>query len=79
MNSPQIQKEHAIETYKSLVQISVEGMKLLALLNGGAVVALLAYLGNLSGKTLVMPDMRCSMAFFWPVWFFVGFVSLQVT
>jgi len=64
MSSPQIQKEHAIETYKSLVQISVEGIKLLALLNGDAAVALLAYLGNLAGKTSVMPDMRYSMAFF---------------
>jgi len=27
-------------------------------------VALLAYLGNLAGKTSVMPDMRYSMAFF---------------
>lgn len=64
MTSPQIQKEHAIETYKSLIQISVEGMKLLALLNGGAAVAILAYLGNLAGKSPVMPDMRCPMGFF---------------
>lgn len=64
MASPQIQKEHAVETYKSLVQVSVEGMKLLALLNGGAAVALLAYLGNLAGKSPTMPDMRCPMAFF---------------
>jgi hypothetical protein len=35
-----IRKEHALETYKSLIQVSVEGMKLLALLNGGAAVAL---------------------------------------
>lgn len=64
MNPPQIQNEHAGETYKSLIQISVEGMKLLALLNGGAAVALLAYLGNLAGKSPSMPDMRCPMGFF---------------
>lgn len=64
MSNPDIQKEHAIETYKSLIQISVEGMKLLALLNGGAAVALLAFLGNLVGKNNSMPDMRCPMAFF---------------
>ena len=61
---PDIRKEHAIETYKSLVQISVEGMKLLAILNGGAVVALLAYLGNVTAKTGASPDMRAPMAFF---------------
>jgi hypothetical protein len=59
-----IRKEHAIETYKSLIQVSVEGMKLLALLNGGAAVALLAYLGNVAGKSLPPPDMRLPMAFF---------------
>lgn len=39
---------------------------MLALLNGGAAVALLAYLGNLAGKPhpLPMPDMRYPMAFF---------------
>jgi hypothetical protein len=61
---PDIRKEHAIETYKSLVQISVEGMKLLALLNGGAAVALLAYLGNVTAKTGSPPDMRVPMVFF---------------
>lgn len=38
--------EHAIETYKSLISISTEAFKALQLLNGGAVVALLAYLGQ---------------------------------
>src|SRR5574341_572110 len=59
---PDIQKEHAIETFKSLIQISVEGLKLLALLNGGAAVALLAYLGNVAGKGLSPADMRLPMA-----------------
>lgn len=54
--------QHAIETYKSLVQISVAGLKLLALLNGGAAVALLAYLGNVAGKGVAAPDVRFSMA-----------------
>jgi hypothetical protein len=40
------QSEHAIETYKSLIQIAVEGLKILLLINGGAVVAILAYLGQ---------------------------------
>lgn len=62
--APDIRKEHALETYRSLIQISMEGMKLLALLNGGAAVALLAYLGNVSGRGAQTPDMRFPMAFF---------------
>ena len=44
------EEQHAIETYKSLISISTEGFKALQLLNGGAVVAMLAYLGQLSSK-----------------------------
>ena len=40
--------EHAIETYKSLISISTEAFKALQLLNGGAAVALLAYLGQVA-------------------------------
>jgi len=40
--------EHAIETYKSLISISTEGFKALQLLNGGAVLAVLAYLGQMA-------------------------------
>ena len=39
--------EHAVETFKSLISISTEAFKALQLLNGGAVVALLAYLGQM--------------------------------
>ena len=53
--------EHALETYKSLIQISLQSMKLLALLNGGAAVALLAYLGNIAGKGAASPNMRGPM------------------
>ena len=62
--TPNVDKEHQIETFKSLIQISVEGLKLLALLNGGAVVALLAYLGNLAGKPVSAPDIRIAMGCF---------------
>src|SRR5260370_16444275 len=57
-----ISKEHAVDTFKSLVQISLEGLKLLSLFNGGAAVALLAYLGNVAGKGLPVPNMRLPMA-----------------
>lgn len=44
---------HAQETYKSMLSISVEGMKALLLINGGAIVALLTFLGNAkAGKEL---------------------------
>jgi hypothetical protein len=53
-----IEDEHAIETFKSLILVSLQGLKLLALFNGGAAVALLAYLGNVAGKGLPVPSMR---------------------
>lgn len=53
-----------LETYKSLITLSVEGFKFSALANGGAAIALLAYLGNIAGKGAVLPDMRCPMAAF---------------
>jgi hypothetical protein len=37
---------HIKETYKGLITLSVELVKMLALVNGGAAIALLAYLGN---------------------------------
>lgn len=41
-------EQHAVETYKSLIAISTEGFRALQLLNGGAIVALLTYLGHLT-------------------------------
>jgi hypothetical protein len=52
------------ETYKSLIAISTEGFKFCALANGGAAVALLAYLGNIAGKGGATPQMRYPMAAF---------------
>src|SRR5712664_2429673 len=57
-----ISKEHAVETFKSLILVSLQGLKLLAIFNGGAAVALLAYLGNVAGKGLPVPNMRFPMA-----------------
>ena len=58
------ERDHWLETYKSLITISVEGFKFLALANGGAAVALLAYLGNVAGKGFQTPDMRLPMLAF---------------
>ncbi len=38
---------HNEETYKSLITISNNGLKFIFLINGGAVIALLTFLGNL--------------------------------
>lgn len=65
------QEQHWLETYKSLIKLSIEGFKFTALANGGAAVALLAYLGNLAGKNARMPDMRLPMGAF-----LAGLVSL---
>ena len=52
------------ETYKSLITLATEGFKFCALANGGAAVALLAYLGNIAAKGRAAPDMRSAMAAF---------------
>ena len=56
-----ISKEHAVETFKSLILVSLQGLKLLAIFNSGAAVALLAYLGNVAGKGMPVPNMRLPM------------------
>lgn len=51
---------HLTETYKALITLSVEALKMLALVNGGAAVAMLTYLGNLvshGSKGVVPPNM----------------------
>ena len=61
-NDPQ--HDDWLETYKSLITLSTEGFKFCAFANGGAAVAILAYLGNVVGKGFAPPDMSCPMAFF---------------
>ena len=41
---------HSLETYKSLMNIGLEALKVTFLLNGGAIVALLAFMGNVASK-----------------------------
>jgi hypothetical protein len=60
----QLAQQHWLETYKSLISLAIEGFKFSALANGGAAVALLAYLGNLAGKSTQVADMRAPMAAF---------------
>jgi hypothetical protein len=44
--------EHDSETYKSMISISVEAMKSLLLVNGGAVIAVLSYLGAINNPAV---------------------------
>ena len=62
--SDTVTNDHWLETYKSLINISIESFKFSALINGGAAVALIAYLGHIAGNDAAMPDMRCPMAAF---------------
>ncbi len=41
---------HLPETYKGLITLSVEALKMLMLINGGAAIAVLTYLGNLVAR-----------------------------
>jgi hypothetical protein len=56
--------DHRLETYKSMLSIAVEGFKVLLLINGGAVVAMLAYLGQPSHGTEVAQNAWLPLSFF---------------
>lgn len=56
---------HRQETYKTLVTLAVEAVKFCALANGGAVVALLAYLGNVHAKAPQMGAPNLTGAITW--------------
>ena len=67
-----LEKEHAIETYRSLISITLAGLKTLMLINGGAVVALLAYLGQSPQGPTLAPHVLWSLgAFVFGVFFCV--------
>ena len=66
--------EHWIETYKSLITLSVECFKFLALINGGAIVALLTYTGNISNKSNQIVDVSYPMH-----WFLVGLILCGIS
>ena len=56
--------EYWMETYRSMVSISMEALKFLVLINGGAAVAVLALLGNIYASGRPVPDMHCPMVLF---------------
>lgn len=70
--------DHRIETYKSLITLSIEGFKYSILVNGGAAVALLAYLGKVVGRAgSAAPDMRMPMGAFLVGLLFCGFAMVS--
>ena len=61
--------DHALETYKSLISFGTESLRALQLLNGGAIVALLAYLGQSSQSYQ-------TQSMLWPLAMFVSGLTL---
>lgn len=55
MSEPPAQQWHLTETYKGLIVLAVETLKMLALVNGGAAIAVLTYLGNLATRSSSAP------------------------
>jgi hypothetical protein len=51
----ELHQARLIETYKSLISISTEGFKYLALINGGGLVALLSFAGSMASRGYVLP------------------------
>jgi phosphate/sulfate permease len=55
---------HITETFKGLITLSTEVVKMLALVNGGAAVALLAYLGNVAHNPGHPPHLTHALMWF---------------
>jgi len=64
INTSQNSNWHQEETYRSLIQISLGGLRFAIFANGGAAVALLAFLGKESTAALSLGSVRNSMIFF---------------
>jgi hypothetical protein len=56
--------DHRLETYRSMIAIALEAMKCVVLLNGGAVVALLAFLGQVASRGQQVPNAAHPVGFF---------------
>lgn len=57
-------EEHALETYKSLIGFGTEALRAMQLLNGGAIVALLAYLGQVKPEAVIAKSIGFPLIFF---------------
>lgn len=63
MSDVEFDRQHKIETYKSMISISVEAFKYLALLNGGAAAGMLAAADKMV-KILPLCSLRFTLACF---------------
>lgn len=59
-----LSEDHAIETYKSMIEIGRDGLRALQWVNGGAVVALLAYLGQVDNRAVAAAALSPALACF---------------
>ena len=63
---------HEEETYKSLIQIALGALRFVLFANGGAALALLAFLGSVWGKSTPPPDVSLPLGLFLGGVFFGG-------
>lgn len=56
--------QHSIETYKSLIAISQFGLRFVLLINGGAAVAVLAFIGDLASSVGMLPDVGKALTWY---------------
>lgn len=56
--------QHKLETYKSMVTISIEAFKYLSLLNSGVVIAFLTFANGVAQRTSHMPLIQPAMTAF---------------
>ena len=59
-----INEDHPVETYKSLVAFATEALKVLQILNGGALVAMLAYIGQTGDPSCIASQAKCPFLLF---------------
>lgn len=64
MVSSDIDNQHSIETYKSLIAIGQFSLRFVLMINGGAIVALIAFVGDLGSSTGRLPDVGAALTFF---------------
>jgi len=74
MEPESVVEGHQIETYRSLINIGTFALKFLQIVNGGAAIALLAYLGNVTARGRRPPDVVVPM-----ILFIAGLVVAGVT
>lgn len=65
-------EEHRTETYKSLISIASEELKAILLLNGGAIIAILAYPGD-SERADLATRLKCPIG-----WFVAGLITISI-